>query len=73
MSIALVLKLLELLIPLVVVIGVSVIAFGLLEYLTTSGDEMSKKEGKNKMFFGSVALVVTAVLWILAKVLKDTM
>jgi zinc transporter ZupT len=72
MNIDVVITLVELVLPIVAVAGGIMIVYGVLEYLTTSGDEMSKEEGKNKMFLGSVALVVTAMLWILVNVTQDT-
>jgi hypothetical protein len=47
--------------------------YGLLVFLSTTGDELSKAEGKKKMAIGGVLFAVVAVLWTVAKTAQETL
>ncbi len=60
------------LVPLILSIAVILFLWGLLKYVTASGDEDKRTEGRNQMIWGIVILFVMVSVWGLVKILVTT-
>jgi len=60
------------LVPLVMGLAVLAFVYGILKYLTKSGDPTARAEGNQFMIWGIVALFVMVSLWALVGVIKGT-
>jgi len=59
-------------IPLVSGLALVYFIYGLAEYVSVSGNEAKKEEGRNRMVWGIIALFVIISVWGLVKVLQAT-
>lgn len=64
-------KVFEMLLPLIGFAGAVLLFWGLLEYFTTKGDDLSKKEGKISALKGVGTIGIALVLWLLIVFLKN--
>ena len=51
------------LIPIFIALALLVFVWGLVVFITNSGDDAAKQEGKNKMIWGVLALFVIVAIW----------
>ena len=58
-------------IPVLIVLGVVYFVWGVVQYIMT-GDEAKKKEGRTKMIYGIIGLVVIVAMWGLVFMVKNT-
>ena len=65
-------RLMDLLIPIFITLGLLFFLYGLAEYVMASGEEEKVKEGRNKMIYGVVALFVMVSVWGLVGVVSRT-
>ena len=56
-------RLLDLLIPIAITLALLFFIWGLAQFILASGDEEKKKEGKQRMIWGIVALFVIVSVW----------
>jgi len=56
-------KLLDLLIPIAITLALLFFIWGLAQFILASGDEEKKKEGKQRMIWGIIALFVIVSVW----------
>jgi len=63
---------LQTLIPLLMGFGLVVFLWGVIKYVSAGGDEEKRKEARNTMIWGIVALFVMVAVWGLVYVLSAT-
>ena len=58
----------------IIAIGLAIVFFfwGLAKYILNAGDEEKKKEGRNIMIWGVIALFIMVSIWGIVSVLADT-
>lgn len=66
-------RIVGLLLPLVVAIGLLGFFWGLAQFIFSSGDPKKQDEGKSKMIWGVITLFVMVSVWGLVKVVGDTL
>lgn len=64
--------LIELATPIVVALALLYFFWGLAQYILNAGDENKKKEGREIMIWGIVALFVMVSIWGIINVIQDT-
>jgi uncharacterized membrane protein len=64
-------RLVGILLPLVVAIGLLYFFWGLAQFILASGDEDARKEGRSKMIWGVIALFVMTSVWGLVTFVGD--
>ena len=64
-------SILNTIVPLLVTLGVVYFVWGVVQYIMT-GDEAKKKEGRTKMIYGIIGLVVIITMWGLVFMVKNT-
>jgi len=64
-------NILDIIIPVLVVLGVLYFLWGVVQYVISS-DEEAKKAGKNKMIYGIIGLVVIVAMWGLVGIVINT-
>ena len=64
-------NILDTVIPILVVLGVVYFVWGVVQYVI-SGDEEAKKEGRMKMIYGIIGLVVIVAMWGLVGIVTKT-
>jgi len=65
-------SLLNLLIPVLIVLGIVYFVWGIITYVISSDDEEAKKKGKSRMIYGIIGLVVIVALWGLVGIVINT-
>ena len=61
------------LIPLLIAVAVIVFFWGIVRYISGTGQEEKRKEARNLMIWGIVALFVMVSVWGLVKLLQNTL
>lgn len=64
-------NILDIIIPILIVLGVVYFVWGVVGYVI-SNDEEAKKRGKDKMIYGIIGLVVIVAMWGLVGIVKRT-
>lgn len=65
-------NIIRLLIPVAFALALLWFLFGVAKYVTQGGDEEKRKEARNTMIYGIIALFVMSAVWGLVGVLTDT-
>ena len=60
------------LVPLLIIIAVVVIIFGAFQFVTGAGDPEKRKEGRDKILWGIVGIVVMFSIWGLINIVLST-
>ncbi len=68
-----VIQVLNWLIPFLVVLAVFVIIWGAFLFVTNAGDPEKRKEGRDRILWGIVGVVVMLTIWGLVNVLRNTL
>ncbi|OHA89130.1 MAG: hypothetical protein A2653_02885 [Candidatus Zambryskibacteria bacterium RIFCSPHIGHO2_01_FULL_43_25] len=66
-------RIIEVLLPIVVALALLFFFWGLAKYILAAGDEEKKKEGKNIMIWGIVALFVMVAVWGLVEFIGEAL
>ena len=64
-------RLLDLLIPIAITIALLFFIWGLAMFILASGDEEKRKEGKQRMIWGVIALFIMASIWGLVRFIQS--
>jgi len=64
-------SILNTIVPLLVTLGVVYFVWGVVQYIMT-GDEAKKKEGRTKMIYGIIGLVVIITMWGIVGLITNT-
>ncbi|XKT74179.1 MAG: pilin [Patescibacteria group bacterium UBA2163] len=64
--------LIDLATPIVVALALLYFFWGLAQYILNAGDENKKKEGREIMIWGIIALFVMVSIWGIVNVIQDT-
>ncbi len=64
--------LLTMVIPLLIILAVIYFIWGVITYVV-GGDEEAKKEGRNRMIYGIIGLVVIISVWGLVRIVANTL
>ncbi len=64
-------SILDTVIPILVVLGVVYFVWGVISYVI-SDDEKAKKEGRDRMIYGIIGLVVIVAMWGLVSIVSNT-
>lgn len=62
---------LDIIIPILIVLGVVYFVWGVVTYFI-SGDEEAKKKGRDRIIYGIIGLVVIVAMWGLVGIVKNT-
>ena len=60
------------LIPFLVVVAVFIIIWGAFQFVVSAGDPEKRKEGRDKILWGIVGVVVMLTVWGLVNILRNT-
>jgi len=66
-------KLVDLLFPVVFLIGIALLVFGVFQYMSTKGDELSKKESKKTIFLGGIILSIAVLFFVVGYILHKNL
>ncbi len=67
-----ILDILQTVIPLLVAIAVIYFLWGVVQFITSAGDETKRTEGRNKIIYGLIGLAVMIAVWGLVNILLQT-
>jgi heme/copper-type cytochrome/quinol oxidase subunit 2 len=67
-----IMRVLNVVIPLIIAIAVVVFLVGVVKYITAGGDEEKRKEARNVMIYGIIGLFVMVAVWGLVNLLVNT-
>lgn len=66
-------RLVNQLVPIMIVLAVLVFFWGLVKYIASANDEASKESGKNLMIWGMIALFVMVAFWGILGFMQSTL
>ena len=65
-------KIVDLLVPLLMVAAFVVFLWGIIKFITSGGDEEKKKAGKSLIIYGLIGLFVMVAVWGIIKLVQGT-